>query len=249
MQPPYTARVMPLRRDNQICTHNRYAHLSKADTPSRSVRPTIFNFESIPPMTTSTAHQDLRIVKIGKGETVFRQQDKGEAAYVVSAGAIAIYREVDGQQIPLATVQPGGAFGEMAVIDGSPRMATAVALEDTTLTVVSAQALKQKLTTADPLISIVVQMLMTNLRNVHALYMPQPRTLADVVAILARQGSVMKGLLENKANSDLKTALATELNAIGDRISMVRILAEDLKDVEARRNAIPSAAELPRRPH
>jgi CRP-like cAMP-binding protein len=60
------------------------------------------------------------------GDTVFAEGDKGDAMYVVRTGALAIER--NGKVIE--TLGPGGVFGEMALIDGSPRGATVRATTD-----------------------------------------------------------------------------------------------------------------------
>lgn len=60
------------------------------------------------------------------GTTIFEQGDEGEILYIVREGAVSL--SVDGR--PLETVERGGMFGEMALIDREPRSATAVAETD-----------------------------------------------------------------------------------------------------------------------
>jgi len=55
------------------------------------------------------------------GEVIFREGDKGNNMYVVRSGEVDI--ELDGKV--LETLARGSIFGEMALIDGSPRAATA----------------------------------------------------------------------------------------------------------------------------
>jgi CRP/FNR family cyclic AMP-dependent transcriptional regulator len=57
----------------------------------------------------------------GPGEVIFAEGDKGEHMYVVRSGNVEIER--NGEVIE--TLSGGGIFGEMALIDGSPRSATA----------------------------------------------------------------------------------------------------------------------------
>ena len=55
------------------------------------------------------------------GEKIFSEGDKGDQMYVIRAGEVEIER--DGKIVE--TLSPGEVFGEMALIDGSQRAATA----------------------------------------------------------------------------------------------------------------------------
>ena len=62
-----------------------------------------------------------------KGEPITREGETGDALYIVIRGQVVI--SVEGRM--LATLGPGEAVGEMAVLDSSPRSATATADEET----------------------------------------------------------------------------------------------------------------------
>jgi CRP/FNR family transcriptional regulator, cyclic AMP receptor protein len=64
-----------------------------------------------------------------KGDTIFREGERGDQFFVVVRGQVEI-RSGDRR---LETVDRKGIFGEMALIDDSPRCATAVALTDVTV--------------------------------------------------------------------------------------------------------------------
>ena len=77
-----------------------------------------------------------RIADIGREETtslgkeVFSEGDPGDKFYVVLEGAARISRIVPGMgEEALAVLRPGNYFGEMSLIDSSPRSATAIAHE------------------------------------------------------------------------------------------------------------------------
>ncbi len=55
------------------------------------------------------------------GDMIFRQGDRGDVMYVIVDGEVAL--EVDDH--PLDVVGPGGIIGEMALVDGQPRSASA----------------------------------------------------------------------------------------------------------------------------
>jgi len=67
-----------------------------------------------------------------KGDTVFSFGDAGDALYLVRSGRVQVFVEnFQGDKIPLAENDPGDIFGEISLLDGGPRTATAVAVEDT----------------------------------------------------------------------------------------------------------------------
>jgi CRP-like cAMP-binding protein len=61
----------------------------------------------------------------GDGEAIVRQGEPGESMYVLCSGAVAVVLEPDKKEV--ATIRPGGYFGEMSLLTGEPRTATVVA--------------------------------------------------------------------------------------------------------------------------
>ena len=73
-------------------------------------------------------------VKFSTGETIFNEQDKGDALYVVDSGKVRIWvLDEDVQPVTLAELQEGDFFGELAVLDRGARSTNATALVDTEL--------------------------------------------------------------------------------------------------------------------
>src|ERR1700759_4625585 len=65
---------------------------------------------------------------------VFHEGDSSDACYIVREGSFRVTREhSDGRAITLATLGPGEVFGELAMLDGDLRSASAEALTDGTL--------------------------------------------------------------------------------------------------------------------
>jgi putative two-component system response regulator len=64
------------------------------------------------------------------GETVFEEGSPGDCMHLVVSGALEVRRREGVEQYVLAHVVPGHAFGELAVLDRTPRTATVVAVED-----------------------------------------------------------------------------------------------------------------------
>src|SRR3989442_15969762 len=67
-------------------------------------------------------------VKRKKGETIYVEGDLGSEMYVVQSGAGRIYRTIGGVKQELAIMEKGDFFGEITVLEGLPRTASAEAL-------------------------------------------------------------------------------------------------------------------------
>jgi CRP-like cAMP-binding protein len=64
------------------------------------------------------------------GVALFHEGDPGSALFLLESGHVKIVRAAtDGEEMVLHIYGPGEHLGEMALVDGAPRSATAVALE------------------------------------------------------------------------------------------------------------------------
>jgi CRP-like cAMP-binding protein len=76
----------------------------------------------------------LRKRSIREGDFLFHRGDEGTALYIIHRGLIKIAVHTKrGDEVTLAMLTDGDFFGEMALLDGMPRSADAMALEDTQL--------------------------------------------------------------------------------------------------------------------
>lgn len=89
-------------------------------------------FSGIPDQELSKLEEKLEQKIFQSGETIFLVGDPGEAMYMVQQGKIEIFlREHSGNKVTLATIEAGGFFGELALLDSGPRSASAMAIEPT----------------------------------------------------------------------------------------------------------------------
>jgi uncharacterized membrane protein len=80
----------------------------------------------------STLSELLGTCHFEKGDTLFSFGDPGECLYLVRSGRVEVFVEsFQGDKILLAANEPGDIFGEISLLDGGPRTATAVAIETT----------------------------------------------------------------------------------------------------------------------
>jgi CRP-like cAMP-binding protein len=94
--------------------------------------------------------REMRTRRFRRGEVLFHQGDPGEALFVVTSGAVKIsLPSEEGDEAIIATVNAGDFFGELALLDGAPRSATATALEPTE-TLALARARFRELIASEP---------------------------------------------------------------------------------------------------
>ncbi len=193
----------------------------------------------------ATDDNSIEVITFPKGKVLFKQGEKGDAAYIVQSGAVGMYREAQGRKIPLATVRKGELFGEMAVIDASPRLATAFALEESAVMVIPIDIMLDKMRKADPFIKAMIGMLMNNLRGVHESYMPRSRSMIDAVNMLTRQADIVTRFLAADMPANVRGELTTRLKSLDAVIKDLKKVAAAHRDEDRRDDAIPAESELP----
>jgi CRP/FNR family cyclic AMP-dependent transcriptional regulator len=73
----------------------------------------------------------LDIVKVAAGTTLYNAGDPGDSLYVVRSGSVELFFKNDtGHKIVVETARAGDFFGEVSLMDGGPRTASAVVLAD-----------------------------------------------------------------------------------------------------------------------
>jgi len=91
-------------------------------------------------------------VALSDGQVLFREGDAPTTAFLVESGCLRITAIVDGSPRVLGDVDAGGLVGEVAVLDDSPRTATATAVGPCVLTAVDRNQFAERLAVADPIV-------------------------------------------------------------------------------------------------
>lgn len=98
------------------------------------------------------------------GELIFAEGDSGHEAYVVEYGRVEVYKTVKDVVVSLGIIVQGGIFGEMALIDDQPRMASARAADETACVVIAKERLAEQLEKAPKGVRVIVGALLGNIR-------------------------------------------------------------------------------------
>jgi CRP/FNR family cyclic AMP-dependent transcriptional regulator len=122
------------------------------------------------------------------GQCVFTQDEPGDRMYVLAEGAVKLFvSSRDGGIVELVRHRPPATFGEVALLDGGPRTASAEAVERSTLLVVTRPELLRLLRTEDQVAEALLRTLGTIVRRT-------TRQVTDLV-FLDLRGRVARQLL------------------------------------------------------
>ena len=138
-------------------------------------------------------HVAERVVE--RGQCVFVQDEPGDRMYVLAEGAVKLFvASRDGGIVELVRHRPPATFGEVALLDGGPRSASAEAVERSTLLVVTRAELLCLLRAEDQVAEALLRTLGTIVRRT-------TRQVSDLV-FLDLQGRIARQLLALATDGD-----------------------------------------------
>jgi len=203
--------------------------------------------------------QDLeRLRKLATKETfardttIFFQDDRSDALYIVISGAVKVFRAADnGKEMVLNTLGPGEIFGELGLLDASPRSASVATLEATEVLCITSLELQTFVKERPEVLWKIVESLCERIRqlNIETLdlsFRDVPyRILRVVVQSAAKHGQVTsEGTLVSVGASHL----ASQVNCGVDQAHRVlkRLGERGLLKVEEGHLLIPDVKALAR---
>ena len=88
-------------------------------------------FSALDDESAATLRASMTMVKVPKGNTLFKEGDTGDRLFVVVEGKLKLgTSSIDGRENLLSILGPGDMFGELSLFDPGPRTATATAVTD-----------------------------------------------------------------------------------------------------------------------
>lgn len=114
------------------------------------------------------AHESANTIKhyaFPEGTTLFRKGEHRHCAYLIDKGEVHIYgNDEGGEDKLLCVLGESEIFGEMALIDDTPRTATAITASDAEIFVIPRDALYERIQGLDPIVSLLMSLLVERYR-------------------------------------------------------------------------------------
>lgn len=136
-----------------------------------------------------------------KGASIFYAGDAGNCLYLITAGRVRMYlASPEGRELTIRIYEPDTSFGELAVLDGGPRSASAYALTDVTTLLLYREDFLQLLRRHFVLVEHVLAQLTAQVRYVdnhleQLAFLSVPGRVAAVLVQLAGMHSVRAGAM------------------------------------------------------
>ena len=97
---------------------------------------------------------------------IFREHEVGDLAFIIAEGRVEILKETPKGPVSMRVLKKGAMFGEMALIDNEPRMASAKAINGPVeVLVINHKLFNRKLKNQDPFIRGLIKFLVATARN------------------------------------------------------------------------------------
>ena len=144
-----------------------------------------------------------------EGAVVFMRGDPGNSLCGVVTGRVRISSSgPGGKEVFLNIMEPGDAFGEIALLDGSPRTATATAMARTELVIIQRDPFFELMRCEPQLATHLIQLLCRRVR--WTAQMMEDSALLSVPARLAKRLLSLAGALGREVTRGTKVSLSQE---------------------------------------
>jgi CRP-like cAMP-binding protein len=158
----------------------------------------------------SDAEREALAVSVGsqrfeRGETIFHQGSSGSVLYIVVSGQVRIYTTSEsGQEVSVSIMRAGDFFGELALLDGNPRSASAEAMCPTATLTLHRAAFLHTINTCPTIAASILEVMTMRLR--------QSTIYAEQLAGLSAAQRVVRQLLGLAARYGVPESGATRID-------------------------------------
>jgi len=111
---------------------------------TRSLLRAVPYFQALDDVALDAVAREVVVHRHDAGALIFLEGDPGAGLHLVAQGSCKVYRmSMGGREQVLATLGPGDSCNEVPAVDGGPNPASLAAFEDSTLWVISEEALRR----------------------------------------------------------------------------------------------------------
>jgi CRP-like cAMP-binding protein len=186
------------------------------------------------------------------GDRIIQQGEPGDSFYVICEGRASVLREEDGLARPVAALEAGEFFGEVALLAGGPRTASVYALTDDTQVLEISGQLLMELARRHPGVAAALktfcrQRLLSNLLSTSALFRPLERNERRELATRFRARDALAGevvIAEGARGDGLYVVLAGELEVLREGIVAGTLGAGDVFGEMSLLDGVPAVATV-----
>ncbi|MBN2035191.1 MAG: cyclic nucleotide-binding domain-containing protein [Chitinispirillaceae bacterium] len=107
--------------------------------------------------------------KFKPGSHLFHENDRSRELYIIQSGNVRVYRTQNNREVELAVLGKGSVLGEMALIDGRPRSASARALDECTVSIIDADLFHSRVKGVPNWFMTIAKMTSQKIRNANRL--------------------------------------------------------------------------------
>ena len=149
---------------------------------------------------------NYHIKQYNQGDVIFHGGDSSDCAYIIETGQVEIF--VASSETIIDILNEGELFGEMGVLDQSPRSTSARAITPVTLLEVKTEQITNRLAESDPIVKALVGVLLKRFRSM----LPSSQRNTSNNSLLDQVQSVIEqaGLSKFKLESELRSAINNE---------------------------------------
>jgi len=157
-----------------------------------------------------------------QGTVLFEEGQPGDYMYVVQRGEVEIRRQVGETERVLAVLLPGEFFGEMAILNGRPRSATAVLKTDARLLVIEGKTFEAMLRAKPEIALRIIRALATRLeganQQIELLLLPTPNH--RVVQCMRHMAEEQIALAGHAVNQGTAILVPKQIEEIATRVGL-----------------------------
>ena len=169
-----------------------------------------------------------QVKKFAKGDIIFSENSPCDGMYIIDSGRVRVFKTMgtgaDKKEIDLCILGQKAMFGEMGMIDESPRSASVQALETVACTVITKQIFEDQLGKIPPWMVNMIRILVSRLRETN---------------------EKLKSIIEDQAgqtvNEDIAAVMTVEEGEPGSSLTTHSLMAESERIIESLFSKEPAA--------